>query len=102
MVRSMDRLDQVDPADRRRHRAAVVRLAVARWPSCWLAIRRRYLARVAELDREGQGFGLSPADARVDAELLAYVEVTREAVEAGIAVPALPAITLPTTLRAAA
>ena len=89
MVRSMDRLDRVDPADRRRLRAAAVRLAVARWPSCWLAIRRRYQARVTELEAEGIGCGLTPAEARVDAALLAYVEVTREAEAAGIFLPAL-------------
>ena len=38
----------MDASERRQARAAAVRLAVARWPSCWLAIRRRYLARVAE------------------------------------------------------
>lgn len=91
----MDRLDRVDPADRRRLRAAAVRLAVARWPSCWLAIRRRYQARVTELVAEGLGFGLTPGEAAVDAALLAYVEVTREAEAAGIAIPALlPALEL--------
>lgn len=77
-------------AERRRaERARMVRESVSRWPASLRAIRQRWWRRVAELDREGQGFGLSPAQARVDAEVLAYVEVTREAVEAGVAVPAL-------------
>ena len=88
------------PASQHRQaRAATVRLAVARWPSCWLAIRRRYLARVAELEAEGRGFGLTAAETRIDAELLAYVEVTRAAEAAGIFVPSLAP---PEALKAAA
>ena len=84
----------MDASERRQARATAVRLSVARWPSCWLAIRRRYLARVAELEAEGRGFGLSPTEARVEAELLAYVDVTREAEAAGIFLPALPPVEL--------
>ena len=80
----------MDASERRQARAAAVRLAVARWPSCWLAIRRRWSARVVELESEGLDWGLSPVEARVDAELLAYVEVIREATAAGIFVPPLP------------
>ena len=91
----------MDASTRRTAVAAAVRLAVARWPSCWLAIRRRYLARVAELEAEGRGFGLNQAEARVDAEVLAYVEVTRAAVEAGIAIPPLASAPVLEDLEAA-
>lgn len=83
-------LAMLEPWERRRHaRADAVRVSMAGWPASLRAIRQRWWSRVAELDREGQGFGLSPVQARVDAELLAYIEVTREAAEAGVAVPAL-------------
>ena len=89
----------MDASERRQARATAVRIAVARWPSCWLAIRRRYQARVTELEAEGIGFGLTPAEARVDAVLLAYVEVTRQAEAAGICIPSLAP---PEALEAAA
>lgn len=86
-------LAALEPWERRRHaRADAVRASMAQWPASLRALRQRWWSRVAELDREGQGFGLSPVQARVDAELLAYVEMTREATEAGVAVPALPSI----------